>query len=152
MPRTHWTTSDFPELSWHDNHVHGLTIREGPHGAGELLLDLDFIVEWLPAPEAFAFRLAPATLTFHDVTDLSISLAYGRIGAAIGPFSIAEVSRETHDFATGHLSFSWRIVVNWPEGLISFCASGFTQDLRAAPRVSTEQCLTPALRQPVSGA
>lgn len=152
MSRTHWTTADFPSLSWHDNHVHGLSIREGPHGAGELGLDLDFILEWLPAEGAFAFRLAPATLTFHDVTDLSISIAYGRVGAAIGPFSIADVSREAHEYATGHSTFNWRILVNWPEGLISFRASGFTQTLRAEPCFSKDQCLTSALRHPVSGA
>ena len=66
----------FEDYSWHDNAIHGFRIVEGPDGCGgELILDIDFIVEWLPPKgenNAFEFRVAPAHLTFHDVTDLVI--------------------------------------------------------------------------------
>lgn len=74
---TTWTNADFERLSWHDNHVHGLRIVEGEHGSGELVLDIDHIVEWLPPVEGSCrFLLAPATLTFHEVYDLRIEIDY----------------------------------------------------------------------------
>jgi hypothetical protein len=48
---TSWNESQFEAMSWHDNHVHGLRIREGAHGCGELELDLDDILEWLGPTE-----------------------------------------------------------------------------------------------------
>lgn len=32
--KTEWTEADYPTVSWHDNHVHGLQIRAGEHGSG----------------------------------------------------------------------------------------------------------------------
>src|SRR5262245_20244864 len=40
--KSSWTDADFGDLSWHDCSVHALRIVEGPHGAGELILDLDY--------------------------------------------------------------------------------------------------------------
>ena len=92
-----WTQDDFDSMSWHDNHVHGLTIHSGEHGTGELILDLDYILEWLPAVEGrYRFVLAPADLCFHDVTDLRISLDYVNPSAAITPFSISNIGRQEH--------------------------------------------------------
>ena len=31
-----WTEADYAEMSWHDNHVHGIAIHAGQHGSGEL--------------------------------------------------------------------------------------------------------------------
>jgi len=37
-------------------------------GDGQLELDIDYILEWLrPSESTFAFRVAPAALTFIDV-------------------------------------------------------------------------------------
>ena len=131
---TVWDESRFEEMSWHDNHVHGLRIREGEHGCGELELDLDYILEWLrPTASTFAFRLAPATLTFREVFDLRIEIDYAAAGAAITPFSIAEITRET---SVNGGSPKWKIELNWPKGAISFSAAGFRQTLRAAPIAS----------------
>ena len=38
MDKTNWTEADFEVLGWHDNHVHGFSIREGEYGAGFLTL------------------------------------------------------------------------------------------------------------------
>ncbi len=75
-----WSDDDFPSLSWHDNPIHGWAIREGEYGAGELVLDSDFILEWLrePGSARCRFRIAPATLTFDEVTELVVSLDWAR--------------------------------------------------------------------------
>jgi hypothetical protein len=151
MNTTRWSTEQFSELSWHDNHIHGFGIREGEHGEGELLIDLDFILEWLcdSATGQCRFRLAPATSTFHGVSDLAITLDYALPTAALAPASIAEISREACDFGLGHKKFWWSIHVNWPTGKLSFLADGFTQVLRGEPVIADQQCLSPAQRNPL---
>jgi hypothetical protein len=132
-----WTTEDFDRLSWHDNHIHGFTLREGGEGVGELGLDIDFIVEWICDRDSGScdFRIAPATLTFHEVSDLVLSLDYVTTTAALCPDSISEIEREALAYPNGYTSFAWAININWPAGAIRFKASGFTQVLRAEPLV-----------------
>lgn len=144
LDRTEWTDADFEELSWHDNHVHGITINSAATVFGELILDLDFIVEWVCAPGGSCdFRIAPATLTFREVTDLKIAIDYASVSASVCPFSIAGIKRTPRDSGR---SFDWAIEVNWPRGEISFQASGFRQTLRGPVRVSSEQRLAAADR------
>jgi hypothetical protein len=135
-----WDESHFDEMSWHDNHVHGLRVRRGPNGwDGQLELDIDYILEWLrPSESTFAFRIAPATLTFIDVLELRIEIDYAAISFATTPFSIAGISREV----TSHGGTRWTLEINHPDGAISFLASGFRQVLRAAPIVKPSQSLT----------
>ena len=94
MPDQVWTDEQFDEMSWHDNCVHALRIVEGIHGAGELILDLDYILEWIEAEESFRFRILSVTLKFREVTDLRISLDYATPTIALGPFSIHAIERK----------------------------------------------------------
>src|SRR3954447_15608689 len=93
MNELRWTQDQFDEMSWHDNHVHALRIVAGQHGAGELVLDIDYIAEWLRNGDEFRFRLVPAALRFTDVTNLRLSLDYASPSAAMGPFSIHAIER-----------------------------------------------------------
>ena len=136
-----WDDSEFEQMSWHDNHVHGLAVREGNYGHGELDLDLDYIVEWVcPTGEPATFRLAPVTLTFREVSDLRIEIDYASVTAGMYPFSLAGIEREASRFPG---RYRWRLVINWPTGSITFEAEGFSQVLRKAPIESREQCLRP---------
>jgi len=129
---------NFDQLSWHDNHCYGFDIEEQADGVGRLRLDLDHIVEWLKKDGRYSFRVAPAFLIFHQVSDLTVSLNYAVATAAIGPFSIHEVRRERISHPNGHSSYSWEIDLNWPEGRITFRAPSFSQEVRA-PAVETER-------------
>ena len=131
-----WLTSDFDSLSWHDVHVYALRIEEGAHGTGELFLDIDYILEWYRGDPAFSFRVAPATLRFHEITHLRIALDYTTPMAAISPFSLKGIERDMVTFPDGFRSFRWSLSVNWPSGLITFHAPRFTQEL-AGPEVMT---------------
>lgn len=143
-----WTHERFEELSWHDNHVHAMRITEGRHGAGALILDLDFILEWMKSPGGqFQFRLAPALLRFVEVTNLRISLDYATPTAALGPFSIHAIER-TLEKRERYEAQLWTIDVNWPAGEIVFEANGFEQQLYGVPVISNEQCLKPHERRP----
>jgi hypothetical protein len=102
---TRWTQQDFDSLSWHDNHVHALRLTAGESGVGELELDIDYILEWLPEGGAFRYRIAPARLRFFGVTDLRIDIDWAVSCAAMGPFSISGIERRieqrTHYEAAG---------------------------------------------------
>jgi hypothetical protein len=133
-----WTEVDFDELSWHDNSVHAFRLVEGDHGIGELILDLDHIVEWIEAEKACRFRVAPAELRFHNVTDLRMTLDYSSPTAALTPFTLDGIRCGR---TAGDRSRHWTLNINWPVGHISFFATGFTQTLTAEPLVSAKQSL-----------
>jgi hypothetical protein len=139
--------SDDLTWRWHDNLIYGVRFDIGDPDKQEwrsdLVFDIDFIAEWLCEPSGeFRFRVAPATLTFHDVGDLSISVDHGDSGGrnAMIELSIDSVTRErlVRPFAF----WRWLIRLNSPKGgSIAFCASGFTQTLRDEPRMVAEQRL-----------
>jgi hypothetical protein len=150
--KSEWTSADFDTLSWHDCSVYGFRLEQRPehegHGTADLALDIDFIVEWLCHDDrTFQFRVAPATLTFHDVFGLRIELDYASVSAGMTPFTVAAIEREEFSHVTGHRSFRWRLPINWPSGVIAFEASGFTQVLRRAPILVDRQALLPHERR-----
>jgi len=142
-----WSTDDFDSMSWHDVHVHALRIEEGEHGTAELLLDIDYILEWRGAVPSIVFRVAPATLRFHGISNLVVSLDYASPSAGMCPFSINGITREPYTYPNGHASFRWHLSVNWPIGEIEFLGPGFTQELAGPEVTGTSQKLTPAVRR-----
>ena len=143
-----WTEDDLSELSWHDNHVHGLRVVEGEHGLGELLIDIDFIVEWVRTESgAVGFRIAAADLLFREVSALKISIDYDSITAAMGPFSIDGIERTVVDHGR-YATQRWRMGINFPSGQIEFNAAGFVQQLRMEPLLVDRQVLFASERYP----
>ena len=147
----------FARLSWHDDTLYGLRFEIGDIERGdwrsELVLDLDHIVEWVCGSDrSVRFRVAPATLTFHDVTDLRIALDWGDSGhqTALGEPQIDAITRAQvpeQKICLDRPYYRWRIALNWPRGgMIDFGASGFTQTLRAEPLVLDQQRLPPGQR------
>lgn len=149
---------EFDDLSWHDNIVYGLRFDVGDASRGDwrhdFILDIDYIAEWVSSGERGArFRAAPATLTFHEVTDLRIGVDFGDSDSrtAINDLSIADISRSQVDDKQRFPEqdyYRWRIDLNLPQGgEIAFGARGFTQTLRAAPVLLDEQRLPPGNRR-----
>lgn len=140
MPEYFWTDAQFDDMSWHDCHVHALRLVEGAYGAGELLLDLDYIVEWRCEAEGCRFGIVPATLRFLEVTNLRLALDYAGPSAAMGPFSIHAIERRAEP-RERYVAQVWSIVLNWPTGAITFEAKGFQQQGTGAWVLSAAQCL-----------
>jgi hypothetical protein len=149
--------ADFAHLSWHDDTLYGLRFELGDIERGdrrsELVLDLDHIVEWFCSSDrSVRFRVAPATLTFHDITDLRIALDWGDSGhqTALGEPQIDALTRTQvldQRICLDRPYYRWRIALNWPPGgEVAFGASGFTQTLRAAPVLLDQQRLPPGDR------
>lgn len=154
----HDDASDLP--SWHDNLIYGLHLQAADPDQGiwrsDLLLDIDHIVEWVcGAGNRPQFRVAPATLAFHDVTNLRISLDFSNATYRqnINELSIAQIRRPPINASEeGVLGsyFEWSIELNLPQGgEISFGASGYTQKFRAEPALVHEQRLSADDRPPV---
>lgn len=136
-----WTELEFNEMSWHDNHVHGMSLSEGEHGSGTVTFDIDYIVEWIKQESGdIGFRIAPASLIFHEVTNLEIHVDYSKLSAALVPFSLDSITR-TEEKRARYTATVWKLKLNWPEGFISFEASGYLQVLRMDPIVTTQQLL-----------
>jgi hypothetical protein len=143
--RTHyvWTQQQFDEMSWHDNHVHAIRIEEGAHGAGKLIFDLDYILEWVNvAGGKIKFSILPVTLSFSEVTNLRMSVDYATATAALGPFSIHAIERRTEQ-RERYAAQLWKMLINWPSGEITFEARGYDQRGIGPPSLSDEQWLRP---------
>ena len=143
---TQWSEQDFDDLSWHDNAVHAIRVIEGEYGAGKLILDIDFILEWLRDDSGeIRFKIAPAALEFHDVTHLKIALDYETPTAGLTPFTLDRIERRIEK-RDGYEAILWELVVNWPHGGITFEAKGFRQVLRGPAVVSAQQVLSAEAR------
>jgi len=145
---------DFARLSWHDDTVYGLHLEIGDperdDWRGNLVLDLDHIVEWICGGGGNArFRVAPATLTFHHATDLQVAVDCGDSGGqvALHTLCIDAITRERivdQKICFDQPYYRWRIAFNWPRGgEIRFGASDFTLTLRAEPVLQDQQQLSP---------
>ena len=146
------TEADFESYSWHDCHIWGIELRAGDpqedDWTSDLALDIDYIAGWVKDDDGGTqFRVAPATLVFHGVTDPKIDIDWGQgQQVALHPASIHVIEREPIVGQRVYLDrpyYRWRIALNWPDGgEITFGAVGFTQTLRAEPIVTDQQQLT----------
>lgn len=110
-----WTDADFERMSWHDNHVHAIRCVEGENGEGELVLDIDHILEWLKGEEGgLRFRVQPATHVFYGVMFPRIAIDYAAATAAFGPFMIDGIERriEKREHCEAQV---WRLPISCPE-------------------------------------
>ncbi len=138
-----YTEADFEQLSWHDCHFWGMALRAGNGDdlVSQLVLDIDFIVERLgpDGGKPARVRVAPASLTFDEVTDLRVQLDWGASGfpVSISPASLSAIERERVPDRIVYPArpyYRWQIRFSWPPGgEIVFQSVGFTQALRAEP-------------------
>jgi hypothetical protein len=149
-------------LSWHDNLIYGLQLWGADPDRNiwrsDLVLDIDHIVEWVRGADGrVKFRIAPATLVFHDVRDLKVDVDFGGGGYPqnLNELSIAKIDKEpaaTEAKTAGRAFYRWGFELNLPQGgEIVFGASGYTQTLRAPARLVDEQRLHADDRPPLDG-
>lgn len=148
-----YTDAQFEALSWHDCHIWALDFQVGDADehdwTSDLTLDIDFIEEWVCGVSGGArFRVAPASLTFHGVTDPRIHIDSGDSGfrTAIHLVSIDRIERTRVTDQQVFLDrpyYRWNIRLNWPAGgEISFGSVGFTQKRLAEPVLTDRQHLS----------
>ncbi|MEV4260441.1 hypothetical protein [Kribbella sp. NPDC049584] len=74
LEKATWTEADFEVMGWHDCRVHAVSIGVAEDGFPwiRVLLDLDYIVEWVkPKAGRFSFWITPATLVFDEAWDVT---------------------------------------------------------------------------------
>ena len=144
--------TEFDAGYWHDCAIHSVRFVVGDperdEWVSDLMLDIDFIVEWV-CGTPLQFRVAPATLTFHDVTDLHVSFpnrsSTGNVTIALPCINSVERAHVQDQKAfLDRNYYRWRMTVYslGEEGEISFGASGFEQHLRADPVLIDNQSLS----------
>lgn len=123
-----WTNDDFEFMGWHDCPIYGIRFDN------EILIDLDYILKWEldTTKKAYSFWISPATLIFHNVSNLHIDINLDFING----IEILDINREIlKDTKT-----KW--IIGAQEGTITLIASGYTQYIRRIPLLTTSQCLS----------
>lgn len=145
LEKSVWTDADFDDMGWHDATVHAFATEPEDHNPGRLLIDLDYIIEWVsPTGDEtqFSFWIAPATLVFDHAWDLTVDinlhataleLQLNGITRTPGqPFGRSTWTLEGHNFT------------------LTITSGGFRQYLRAEPIWSPNQRLDIAERDGIS--
>lgn len=142
-----WTDADFDDMGWHDAAVHGLATRPEDDHTGRLLIDLDYIIEWVPPTEGetyFSFWIVPATLVFEHAWDLTLQIDH--LDSAGLELELDAITRRPSQ-PPGRASI-WTL-----EGhnfTLAITSEGYRQYLREAPIWSLSQRLDTTQRGGIS--
>lgn len=131
VAKTVWTEADFDAMDWHDNAVHAMALEPGSGHPGRLLLDLDYIVEWVPAElpaTTLSFWICPATLVFDRAWDLTADVNLHGWSFQLFLDAIERSGPDERGF------FHWTLAGD--HFTVRLSAPGFTQYLRRAPVLS----------------
>jgi hypothetical protein len=132
-----WTETDFDNMQWHDNPIHAITFSDNY----ELLLDIDYIFEWILKGKKYIFWISPCTLIFENVYDLTFD-----VGPTTPGFIIDFVTKENPqkpknaEYINRDTEFDWTIEMQ--EGTLKFKSVGFKQHVRQFPKLLSTQKLT----------
>lgn len=120
-----WTEADFAQMGWHDCNIYKIRLTQ------DLEFDIDYILKWnKPDLEGlpFTFWVAPATLVFKSVQDLTFDFDIGFENA----FEIEDI-----EMLEGK---HWTVITR--QGFIQFNAKGYEQYIRQEPFFEFEQTIS----------
>jgi hypothetical protein len=123
-----WTEADFDNMGWHDASIYGMKLNS------DLYFDIDYIFKWNQPEVAyfrFTFYVAPCTLIFKDIQEVSFELIQPLYGNRM---EIEDIKLEVI-----HGKHYYTIITQL--GHISFSASGYTQTVRMYPSFQLEQTI-----------
>ena len=131
-----WTDADFDTMGWHDNAVHAFAFEPAMPFPGRLLIDLDYIVEWVspvPPETRFSFWMCPSTLVFDHAWDLTGDVDLTRRSFTLQLNTILRSEPDPRGF------HEWTL--EGQEFTLCLSAKGFTQYLRRPAIQSFQQRL-----------
>jgi hypothetical protein len=137
VAKTVWTDADFDQMNWHDNEVHAIALEPALPEPGRLLLDIDYIVQWVPPQppsRLLSFWICPATLVFDPASDLTTEIDLEGFSFSLSLESVQRSGPGEHGI------FEWTL--DGDRFTVGLHASGFTQYLRRAPVHSSRTGLT----------
>jgi hypothetical protein len=139
-----WTESDFEVMGWHDCRVHAFTLEPYEDESGKLLVDLDYITQWVQPTQlgtSFSFWVAPATLVFD---------AAWAFEAEVSPYSNFALDLDRIERSDLDQFGRSRWTLDGHQFTARLLAPGFKQFLRRAPIASPHQSLSMEARGGVS--
>lgn len=140
-----WTEVDFDHMNWHDNPIHAMTFSD----QFELLLDIDYIFEWVQKGKKYKFWISPCTLIFENVYDLTFDIGASTPGLTIDSITKGNPQRPRNsEHIDRETEFDWTIEMQ--EGVIGFKSVGFKQYIRTMPKLLSTQKIMPEERGQIS--
>lgn len=129
-----WTEADFERMGWHDCTIYGMALKNGDEVlSSKILFDIDYIFKWIhpePHEDAFSFWVAPCTLIFKQVFNLTINV--GVDSSSVFELEIAAIHRVSEiESLDGKPRWEWHIELQ--QGDIRFEANGYEQIVRQEP-------------------
>jgi hypothetical protein len=128
VAKTVCAEADFDAMDWHDNAIHAIAVEPVPDNPGRLLVDLDYIIEWVSPtspPTTLDFWICPATLVFDPAWDLTTDVDMR--GWAF-QLHLNEITRSEPDERG---NYEWTL--SGDRFTIEVGSPGFTQYLRRPP-------------------
>ncbi len=144
---TRWSDADFGEMSWHDCSIHALGLDQDGEYQSDLVLDLDYIVEWIKTGDGpLRFRVAPALLRFQNVDKLHIQTLL-HFKEAFYIDAINCIAKEDKGVKSYHWTINIQSYSEETDNRIEFDATGFVQELTRLSVVRETQNLTRQQRE-----
>jgi len=135
-----WTEADFDVMGWHDATVRAVAFLLESY---EFSLDIDHIFKWIPPErndDGYRFVVAPSTLVFHNVYQLSCDLELN-FDVQIEDVNRADARVPRNAEHVGK-STEWLWTFGIRGGSVSFRATGFDQYVRRQPMLVSRQSLS----------
>lgn len=137
---------------FHDDTIHAIQFVPVDVDNGnwecELIVDIDHITNWVKSnKDGYEFDVVEATLSFHDVSEISIRCSI--LGGGVNPIPIDRIERSEKPIIKrgGFESFEWVIFLNdGNRGTIRFHASEYSLDLSRKPIRLSEQMIPKSQR------
>jgi hypothetical protein len=132
-----WTQDDFEHMGWHDSTIHAMAFVLNEWDLG---FDIDYLLQWIhptPPETSFSFWIAPATLVFHNVSEVKCDF----FGPCATSLTLQAIKRSDEQQTPSGMS-KWLWTLDGNEGTIHFFATGYTQYFRRSPSFQTSQELS----------
>ncbi len=141
---------------FHDDTIHAIQFIpvdvEDEDWECELILNIDHITNWVKSSKnGYEFDVVEATLSFHDVSEISIRCSITGGGANPIPIDRIERSDEPIIQRGEFKCFGWVIFLNdGDDGIIRFIASGYSLEKARKPISLSEQMIPKSQRLALS--
>ncbi|EFH85362.1 hypothetical protein [Ktedonobacter racemifer] len=132
-----WTQDDFEHMGWHDSTIHAMAFVLNEWDIG---FDIDYLLQWInptPPETHFSFWVAPATLIFHNVSDVKCDYDWSHATQ----LTLQGIKRSDKRQTPNGMS-EWLWTLDGNEGTIQFFATGYTQYFRRSPLLQESQTLS----------
>lgn len=131
-----YSVEDFDVLGFHDCCVHGIRWDSASYA---LIIDLDYIVQWIENNGSYEFWVAPAELYFAYSSEVKISLDWTRMTMEC---PIQDVHKhECRMTPNESEEYHWEIEFANPYGAIELWSGDFELRIQAEPVLSKTQRL-----------